>query len=258
MKVIEDLQSWRETRRGLQGSIGFVPTMGALHDGHAALLQASVESDDVTVLSIYVNPTQFNDPNDLANYPDTLDEDLKVAQALGVDYVLLPRYADIYPDGYRYQVVENQFSNELCGSNRPGHFTGVLTVVMKLLNLVRPRRAYFGKKDYQQYMLVRDMVETFFMDVDIVGCETVRECDGLAMSSRNKLLSKDARREAAKFNQTLRAPVDDAHVRAQLAAFGFQVDYVETRGNRRFGAIVVDCGEHTVRLIDNVEACEVA
>ena len=258
MKVIKDMQAWRELRRTLDGSIGFVPTMGALHDGHASLLQASVARDDVTVLSIYVNPTQFNDPKDLANYPDTLEEDLEVAEAIGVDYVILPLYADIYSDGYRYQVVENEFSNELCGSNRPGHFTGVLTVVMKLLNLVRPDRAYFGKKDYQQYLLVRDMAETFFLDVDIVGCETVRECDGLAMSSRNKLLTKDARRVASKFNKALRSKACDKKVSADLAAFGFQVDYVETRGDRRFGAIVVDCGDHTVRLIDNVEAAEVA
>jgi len=258
MKVIKDMQAWRELRRTLDGSVGFVPTMGALHDGHAALLQASVARDEVTVLSIYVNPTQFNDPNDLANYPDTLEDDLAVAEAIGVDYVILPRYEDIYSDGYRYQVVENEFSNELCGSNRPGHFTGVLTVVMKLLNLVRPHRAYFGKKDYQQYLLVRDMVETFFMDVDVVGCETVRECDGLAMSSRNKLLTREARRVAGRFNKALRSPGCDEKVSADLAAFGFQVDYVETRGDRRFGAIVVDCGDHTVRLIDNVEASEVA
>lgn len=258
MKVIEDMQQWRETRRAIQGSVGFVPTMGALHDGHASLIEASVARDDVTVLSIYVNPTQFNDPNDLANYPDTLGEDLALAEDLGVDYVILPRYEDIYSDGYRYQVVENEFSKELCGRNRPGHFTGVLTVVMKLLNLVRPQRAYFGKKDYQQYLLVRDMVETFFMDVDIVGCETVRECDGLAMSSRNKLLTREARRVANKFNQALRSGSCDAKVRDDLAAFGFGVDYVETRGERRFGAIVVDCGDHTVRLIDNVQVSEVA
>jgi len=252
MIVIEDIAKWRALRPTLSGSVGFVPTMGALHDGHASLLEASVARDDVTVLSIYVNPTQFNDPKDLANYPDTLQDDLAVARAIGVDYVILPRYADA--DDYRYQVIENQFSNDLCGGNRPGHFTGVLTVVMKLLNLVRPQRAYFGKKDYQQYLLVRDMVASFFMDVEIVGCETVRECDGLAMSSRNKLLTPQARRLAGKFNLALRSDSSDAKVRDDLTALGFQVDYVETRGDRRFGAIVVDCGDHTVRLIDNVPA----
>lgn len=258
MKVIKDMQAWRALRRELNGSVGFVPTMGALHDGHLSLLQASVLRDDITVLSIYVNPTQFNDPNDLANYPDTLEADLAAARRMGVDYVIMPRYEDIYADGYRYQVIENEFSNELCGANRPGHFTGVLTVVMKLLNLVRPQRAYFGKKDYQQYLLVRDMVETFFMDVDIVGCETVRECDGLAMSSRNKLLTKQTRKHAPKFNAALRSPGSDQAVAALLEQQGFQVDYIETRGPRRFGAVVVDCGDHTVRLIDNVAVAEPA
>jgi pantoate--beta-alanine ligase len=258
MRVIEDIQAWQKLRPSLMGSVGFVPTMGALHDGHASLLRASRVRDDITVLSIYVNPTQFNDPKDLANYPDTLSEDLAVADEIGVDYVIMPRHEDIYSDGYRYQVTENELSNELCGANRPGHFTGVLTVVMKLLNLVRPQRAYFGNKDYQQYLLVRDMAQTFFLDVEVIGCETVRECDGLAMSSRNKLLSADARRVAGKFNKALRSPASDQAVQAALVKFGVQVDYIETRGERRFGAIVVDSGERSVRLIDNVEASEVA
>ena len=258
MRVIEDIQAWRKLRPSLVGSVGFVPTMGALHDGHASLLRASRARDDITVLSIFVNPAQFNNPKDLANYPDTLSEDLVVADKTGVDYVIMPRHEDIYSDGYRYQVTENEVSNELCGANRPGHFTGVLTVVMKLLNLVRPQRAYFGYKDYQQYLLVRDMAQTFFLDVEIVGCETVRECDGLAMSSRNKLLSADARRVAGNLNKALRSPVSDQSVQAALVKFGVQVDYVETRGERRFGAIVVDGGERSVRLIDNVEASGVA
>ena len=252
MKVVEDMALWQQTRHETRGSVGFVPTMGALHDGHASLLRRSAGVDDVTVLSIYVNPTQFNDPDDLASYPDTLDEDLALADSLGVDYVLLPRYADLYPDGYRYQVVETDFSNELCGRNRPGHFTGVLTVVMKLLNLVRPHRAYFGKKDYQQYLLVRDMCAAFYMDVEIVGCDTVRECDGLAMSSRNKLLTREARRMAPYFNRALRSERCDDGVRAELETTGFRVDYVQTRDGRRFGAVAVDCGGQTVRLIDNV------
>jgi len=258
MKLIENMQSWRAERRNLTGTLGFVPTMGALHPGHASLLSSSIADNDLTVLSIYVNPTQFNDPKDLANYPDTLAEDLALAESLGVDFVLMPRYKDIYADGFRYQVTENEFSNELCGTNRPGHFTGVLTVVMKLLNLVRPDRAYFGKKDYQQSLLVRDMAATFFMDVEIVAGETVRECDGLAMSSRNKLLDERSRGLAAKFNRVLRANGDDACIRQSLDKLGFQVDYVETKNKRRFGAVVVDCGDHTVRLIDNVEVSEVA
>lgn len=251
--IVEDMQHWRQLRREIQGQVGFVPTMGALHAGHGSLLQTSVADNDVTVLSIYINPTQFNDPKDLANYPETLTDDLQLAAELGVDYVIMPRYAEIYADGYRYQVDENQFSRELCGTNRPGHFTGVLTVVMKLLNLVKPDKAYFGKKDYQQYQLIKDMCSTFFMDVEIVGCPTVRERDGLAMSSRNKLLNAHARCGAAQFNRALRKPECDATVKKRLEKAGFQVDYVETRGDRRFGAVVVDSGERQVRLIDNVE-----
>ncbi len=253
MRVFEGIQEWRDFRQSLNHEVGFVPTMGALHEGHASLLRKSCARDAATVLSIYVNPTQFNDANDLANYPDTLSEDLDLARNLGVDFVILPTYADIYPDGYRYQVVENEFSQALCGANRPGHFTGVLTVVMKLLNLVRPARAYFGQKDYQQYRLIQDMCEAFFLDVEIVGCETVRECDGLAMSSRNKLLSQPARQVAAHFNRELRRSGTDAQVMEALEGFGMQVDYVETRENRRFGAVQVNCGEHSVRLIDNVD-----
>ena len=253
MKVLKSLDDWLALRPKLKGSIGFVPTMGALHEGHASLLRRSAALDDVTVLSIYVNPTQFNDPKDLANYPDTLADDLEIAQRLGVDYVIMPSYDDMYPDGYRYQVHENEFSRELCGGNRPGHFTGVLTVVMKLLNIVKPHRAYFGEKDHQQYTLIKDMVDAFFMDVDIVPCATVREADGLAMSSRNKLLSKPARRMACHLHEALRQRRCDAEVANGLAERGFKVDYIESRGKRRYGAVVVDCGDHEVRLIDNVE-----
>ena len=256
MIEIRCMDEWRAQRKTLTGSVGFVPTMGALHAGHASLIEASVARDDVTVLSIYVNPTQFNDPKDLASYPDTLADDLALAERLGVDYVILPTYEDIYADGFRFQLDENQFSLELCGANRPGHFTGVLTVVMKLLNLVRPDRAYFGKKDYQQYQLVSDMARAFFLDVEIVGCSTVREADGLAMSSRNKLLDEKARCQAAMFNRELRSARCDEFVAERLARQGFEVDYIETRGARRFGAVVVRSGDRCVRLIDNVEVVE--
>ena len=254
MKVIRDLSAWQSLRKDLTAEVGFVPTMGALHEGHLSLLRRSVDENAITVLSIYVNPTQFNDPEDLQNYPDTLQQDLAAAQLAGVDYVLMPNYDELYADGFRYQVTETQFSEKLCGRNRPGHFTGVLTVVMKLLNIVRPQRAYFGKKDYQQYLLVRDMVQAFFMPVDIIGCDTVREIDGLAMSSRNLNLETSARKQAARFYEIISAPLSDAEVRCQLDAAGFQVDYVESCHGRRFAAIVTqgkNSGQ-TVRLIDNV------
>jgi pantoate--beta-alanine ligase len=249
---VDDLGAWREVRSGLEGSIGFVPTMGALHRGHAALIERCVRENDHAVLSIYLNPTQFNNPADLERYPRTLDADLTMARDLGVDVVLLPGYDDLYADGYRFRVEEHGFSSELCGAHRPGHFTGVLTVVMKLLNLVQPNRAYFGEKDFQQLQLITDMCRTFFLDVEIVPCAIVREADGLALSSRNALLDADGRRLAPRFHQLLSSDLGDEQVRRELATAGFTVDYVETRSQRRFGAVVVDCGDRQVRLIDNV------
>jgi len=252
MKRYDDLAAWRVARRSLEGVIGFVPTMGALHRGHASLIERSRAECDHTVLSIYVNPTQFNNPQDLQHYPRTLEADLAVARELGVDSVLTPDYPSLYPDGYRYRVDENAFSGRLCGAHRPGHFTGVLTVVMKLLNLVRPARAYFGEKDYQQYLLIRGMCESFFMDVDVVPCPTLREADGLAMSSRNALLDAEGRALAPTFARLLRSAEPDDAVARQLEAAGFVVDYVETHDARRFGAVVVRGSGREVRLIDNV------
>ncbi len=252
MKVISSLQAWRELRGTLSDNLGFVPTMGAMHAGHASLLQRSVGENAQTVLSIYLNPTQFNNASDLANYPSTLREDLCWADKLGVDVVLTPTYAQLYPEDFRYRVTENDFSRELCGADREGHFTGVMTVVMKLLNLVRPRRAYFGEKDYQQYLLIRDMCEAFFMDVDIVACPTVRECDGLAMSSRNALLDATGRKRAAILNRTIGKSCSDDTAAGALERAGFEVDYVTTRKQRRFAAVRLRCEEREVRLIDNV------
>ncbi len=253
MKCFEHLDHWRATRAGLEATrVGFVPTMGALHAGHASLLSRSVAECDYTVLSIYVNPTQFNDPSDLDRYPRTLSEDLALAESLGVDAVLLPDYASLYPDGYRYRLDETGFSRTLCGAHRPGHFVGVLTVVMKLLNLVRPWRAYFGEKDYQQYVLIRDLCGAFFLDAEIVHCPTLREPDGLAMSSRNALLDAEARALATRFPQLLALDESDDTVAGRLAAAGFEVDYVHTEDGRRFGAVTVRCADRRVRLIDNM------
>lgn len=256
MKVISSLQEWRELRSTLDDDIGFVPTMGAMHPGHASLLERSVSESAQTVLSIYLNPTQFNNPADLAKYPSTLSEDLCWAKKLGVDLVLTPTYAQLYPDDFRYQVNEDEFSRELCGADRPGHFTGVMTVVMKLLNLVRPRRAYFGEKDYQQYALIRDMCEAFFLDVDIVRCPTVRERDGLAMSSRNAMLDAGGRARAPILNRLIARSCSDATAASALEHAGFDVDYVTTRAQRRFAAARLHCEDREVRLIDNVPVPE--
>ncbi len=254
MELFRDMSGWRSYRADVSGSVGFVPTMGALHAGHGSLLQRSCEENDFTVLSIYLNPTQFNQPADLDGYPQNLERDLTLARELGVDAVLLPRYEDVYPDDFRFQISENQFALELCGADRPGHFTGVLTVVMKLLNIVVPDRAYFGEKDYQQYLLIRDMCAAFFMDVAIIGCDTVRESDGLAMSSRNERLGPEARCQAGKINRLLRSPLCDAEIFAALSELGFAVDYVVSRDGRRFAAATIGEGDAAVRLIDNVRS----
>ena len=252
MKTVSSPGEWEVLRSSLPSSIVFVPTMGALHRGHAALLERSQRENSATVLSIYVNPTQFNNPEDLTNYPRTLDADLEIARTSGVDVVLLPRYEDLYADNYRFRVEEQGFSQLLCGAHRPGHFTGVLTVVLKLLNLVRPQRAYFGEKDHQQLTLIRDMAKAFFLPVDIVPVATVRDSDGLALSSRNARLTPDARRLAPVFSRLLRTEATDAQIRDELTRSGFEVDYVETHAGRRYGAVILDCGSYTVRLIDNV------
>jgi pantoate--beta-alanine ligase len=257
MRIVKTREDLAQARANLTGTVGFVPTMGALHEGHEALLARAREENDAVVLSIYVNPTQFNNPDDLANYPSTLEADLEIALEHGVAILFMPEYDTLYPDGFRYSVQENAFANELCGSHRPGHFTGVLTVVMKLLNLVQPDRAYFGEKDYQQYLLIRDMVEAFFLDVDIVACPTVREFDGLAQSSRNLRLSKADRKLAPRLREILLLPVDDDAVAQHLTDAGFRVDYVVTRGGRRFAAASLGRGANEVRLIDNVPAPDI-
>jgi pantoate--beta-alanine ligase len=252
VRVYERLEDWRAARRDMTGSVGFVPTMGALHRGHASLIEQATAECDHTVVSVYLNPTQFDNAADLASYPRSLAADTAMARDLKVSAVIVPSYAELYPDDFRYRVEEGGFSRELCGAHRPGHFTGVLTVVMKLLNVVRPDRAYFGEKDYQQYELVRGMAQAFFLDTEIVPCRTVREADGLALSSRNAVLEPDGRRMAPRFHCLLRSEASDAEVREALTRAGFEVDYVETRDGRRFGAVTVRGRERDVRLIDNV------
>lgn len=252
VQIISDLKDWIRVRRELKAkgrSIGFVPTMGALHQGHASLLERCRAENDVRVLSIFVNPTQFDNQDDLAKYPITLEHDRKVAEAAGVDYILLPTYQQIYPDGYRYKVSENDLSLKLCGAHRPGHFDGVLSVVMKLLNIVQPTRAYFGEKDHQQMELVRGMAEAFFMDLEVIPCPTVREADGLAMSSRNVRLTPAQRELAPRFHRALVEAKSDSEARTRLESEGFEIDYIQDIGNRRYGAVKLG----TVRLIDNVE-----
>lgn len=247
MKTFESLTAWRAFREQ-RAAPGFVPTMGALHDGHLALVRRSLADNPWTAVSIFVNPTQFDRADDLERYPRRIEKDLAALADTGVEAVLLPDGDALYPDGYRYRVSESDLSHRLCGAHRPGHFDGVLTVVMKLFNLVRPARAYFGEKDFQQLQLIRGMADAFFMDVGIVGCPTVREPDGLAMSSRNLRLDPGQRKLAPQFHRVLREAAQPDHARRELEQLGFDVDYVEEFDGRRLAAARLG----PIRLIDNV------
>ena len=255
MKEITNIDEVRCLRGNLSAGskLGFVPTMGALHEGHVSLISESIKANDRTILSIFVNPTQFNDPKDLQSYPSNLKQDIEIADKAGVDFVFLPRHEDVYRDKFEYQIHETRLSKELCGADRPGHFTGVLTVVMKLLNLIAPDRAYFGLKDFQQYELIRGMCEAFFLNVEICAVETIRDSEGLAISSRNSLLNHESKELAYKFNKTLSLDTHDKAIYELLEELGFTVNYVETRKGRRFGSVTISSNENEVRLIDNIE-----
>lgn len=251
-KIFDSIEQWREFRQqdSFQNkSIGFVPTMGNLHNGHKSLLQRSAQENDITILSIFINPTQFNNPNDLKNYPRTFTADVDLAKEAGVNFILAPEYNTIYPDNYRYKVTENDFSKQLCGKHRPGHFDGVLTVVLKLLNLVKAHHAYFGEKDYQQLQLIKEMVAAFFIDTKIIPCKTIRNENGLALSSRNNLLKPEHQTIAAKFYELLNSHNSLAEISQSLTNHGFIVDYIEEHNGRRYGAAFLG----DVRLIDNIE-----
>ncbi len=249
IKILRTVKEWREEKQKLRGqTIGLVPTMGALHKGHASLFEKARQENDWVVATIFINPTQFDDPNDLAAYPKTVDEDLKLLEELKVDYLFLPNAEEMYPDSFHFSVCEDELSKELCGKYRPGHFDGMLTVVLKLLNIFRADKAYFGKKDYQQLLLVQKLCEAFFLPTLIVPCAIIREEDGLAMSSRNRHLTKEHRQKAAEFNKVLRSASNQQVAKQSLEELGFLVDYVEDKFGRRLGAIRVG----QVRLIDNV------
>lgn len=248
MQLFYNVEEWQNYRRNLQfSSLGFVPTMGNLHVGHASLIAASQQDNDKTVVSLFINPTQFDQADDFTHYPRSLEEDLNLLRSLNVHYCILPNEQAMYADGYRYQVQENQLSEKMEGQQRPGHFTGVLTVVMKLLNLVQPTNAYFGEKDYQQYVLIKDMAAAFFLPVNIKACATIRESSSLAYSSRNNRLNPAERQLAEKFATIFHQHQPYQALYDTLTALGVQVEYIVEDNGRRF--IAVKIGK--IRLIDN-------
>lgn len=278
MKLIQTIQELRTELDALRKegkTIGLVPTMGALHAGHASLVKRAVAENDVVVVSDFVNPTQFNDKNDLLKYPRTLDTDCKLLEECGASFVFAPSVEEIYPEPDTRQFSYAPLDTVMEGKFRPGHFNGVCQIVSKLFLIVEPTRAYFGEKDFQQLAIIREMVRKYPFNLEIVGCPIVREADGLALSSRNARLSDEQRIQALQISKTLFASVEYAqtHTLAETKAFvesaistaeGLRLEYFEIvdgnslqtvcdwkDGSYIVGCITVFCGE--VRLIDNIK-----
>jgi pantoate--beta-alanine ligase len=184
--------------------LGFVPTMGALHPGHLSLIKAAKEKSEIVICSIFVNPIQFNDPKDFEKYPKTEDQDCKMLESAGCDIVFIPTVGEVYPSDFKKEIFHfGELEKVMEGAHRPGHFSGVAMVVKRLFELVKPDKAFFGLKDYQQYSIIRELVNKTKMDIEIIGLPTIREEDGLAMSSRNRLLNETERKQATLLFQLL-------------------------------------------------------
>jgi pantoate--beta-alanine ligase len=196
VQILTTVAEVRAARKGASGTLGLVPTMGALHEGHLSLVRQARAANDCVIVSIFVNPTQFSPNEDFSSYPRNTDRDLDLLTAEGVDYVFMPSAEEMYPEGFDATVDMGQITERLEGAVRPGHFQGVATVVLKLFNIVQPERAYFGKKDAQQLVVIKQMVRDLNLNLEIVSVDTVREPDGLAMSSRNAYLNETERQAA--------------------------------------------------------------
>ncbi len=270
----QDVASHLDATRDLGKRIGFVPTMGALHQGHASLIERARKENDILVVSIFVNPTQFNEPADLENYPRRMDEDLKMLRDLETDVVFAPSEKEMYPEEDRRTFDLGGLDNVMEGTFRKGHFNGVAQIVSKLFETVRPHRAYFGQKDFQQLVIIRKLVELMNLDISIVGCPIIREPDGLAMSSRNELLTRAERKAAPHIYQTLKAAKEQKAMRSPAEVRSWvsgqfedrslmELEYFEivndtdlrpvrswTEPGRKVACIAVRLGK--VRLIDNI------
>ncbi len=276
-KKIVDLQNALFDDRKQGKEIGLVPTMGALHEGHASLVRRSVKENGITVVSVFVNPTQFNDKNDLKNYPRDLEADCRLLESCGADYVLAPEVEEMYPTPDTRQFEFPPVSTVMEGAHRPGHFNGVCQVVSRLFYIVRPDRAYFGEKDWQQIAVVKAMVRQLGLPVQIVECPIVRDDDGLARSSRNTLLAPDERAIAPTIYKALKNSVTYAKKHTLKETHdkvvddinkveGLEVEYFSiVDGNTLqdvaewedssyvVGCITVYCGKTPIRLIDHIK-----
>ena len=278
MKLVHTIQELRaelDIQRQAGKKIGLVPTMGALHEGHASLVRRAVAENEVVVVSDFVNPTQFNDKNDLLKYPRTLEADCELLEKEGAAYVFAPSVEEMYPEPDTRQFSYAPLDTVMEGKYRPGHFNGVCQIVSKLFMMVEPDKAYFGEKDFQQLAIIREMVKQMNFPLEIVGCPIVREADGLALSSRNARLSEEQRKQALGISQTLFKSQEHAasHTLEETqkfvedgiaAAEGLELEYFEIVDGMTLqkvaswedtdyvvGCITVFCGE--VRLIDNIK-----
>ncbi len=271
MKIITRAAELKEFTKNINRSIGFVPTMGALHEGHIALIKRAKKENEMVIVSIFLNPTQFLKGEDLDKYPKKDEADKKICELAGVDILFFPHANDMYGDDEATILAPKVRGYILEGASRPSHFNGVLTVVMKLLNIVSPANAYFGKKDAQQLNLISLMVKQFFMSVNVVAVDTVRESDGLALSSRNIYLNKNERKEALKISASLymagkmvsKNILDCKEIIKEMRAIlePLEISYVEIL-SRDFGKfshveigntiILVEAKVGTTRLLDNI------
>ena len=271
---ISELRLALDECRGRGCSIGLVPTMGALHEGHASLVRRSVAENDVTVVSVFLNPTQFNDPKDLERYPRTLEADCELLEACGADIVFAPGVEEVYPEPDTRCFSYPPTDSVMEGAMRPGHFNGVCQIVSKLFSYVEPDKAYFGEKDYQQIAVIRRMVADLGFGLEIVPCPVIRQADGLAMSSRNTLLSDEERQTAANIyrvlneSRTLGLSVQQTHdyvVKEIDTIPMLEVQYFNIvdgdtladvsswdEAQSIVGCITVFCGEKPIRLIDHI------
>ena len=274
VEKVKDMKELSEKYLKENKTIGFVPTMGFLHEGHLSLVRRAREENDIVVVSIFVNPTQFGPNEDYESYPRDFERDVKLLKELNVDVVFYPSVEEMYPKDFSTYVEETKLSRYLCGKSRPGHFRGVCTIVTKLFNIVRPTRAYFGQKDAQQFRVIKRMVRDLNMDVELVECPIVREHDGLAMSSRNIYLSGDERAQALALYNSLKLAENliksgerDAEVvknamKEFLSRYDkVKIDYVEIVDEETLepvkhieGKVIVAiaCWVGKARLIDNV------
>ena len=279
IRTISELKQELSACRNAGQSIGFVPTMGALHQGHASLVRRAVAENDIAVVSVFVNPTQFNDKNDLKNYPRDLQADCELLESIGTTYVFAPEVEEMYPEPDTRVFSFAPLDTVMEGGCRPGHFNGVAQIVSKLFYAVEADKAYFGEKDFQQLAIIREMVRTLQIPIEIIGCPIVRESDGLALSSRNMLLTAEERTRALTISRTLFTSLEYAmsHTLSETKSFvegainatdGLKLEYYQiVDGNTLqeianwddsgyvVGCIALFCGK--IRLIDNIKYKEV-